>query len=157
IAAGSVVFWPWKLVRWVRVYEEGLRWQVGGREHKCRWEEVAKVNRTEMNTTGAGLGGSDWSRAAVLTLRLPHRTGVSFDPTLTGYDTLARRVQEAVAVRQLPGAAAELDDTGKSFGLVHIDRKGVTANGRFFAWKDVKWLTVYNGELCAHPDCTKWQ
>src|SRR5262249_33774329 len=45
IAAGSVVFWPWKLVRWVRVYEEGLRWQVGGREHKCRWEEVAKVNR----------------------------------------------------------------------------------------------------------------
>src|SRR5262249_23457749 len=87
IGAGSVFFWPWKPVRWVRVYEEGLRWQVGGREHKCRWEEVAKVNRTEMNTTGAGLGGSDWSRTAVLTLRLADGTRVSFDPTPTRSDT----------------------------------------------------------------------
>jgi hypothetical protein len=157
IACGSVFFWPWKPVRWVRVYEEGLRWQAGGREHKCRWEEVTQVNRTEMNKAGAGIGGSDWSRTAFLTLRLADGTGVSFDPTLTGYDTLARRVQEAVAVRQLAGAAAELDDAGKTFGLVHVSRKGVTAEGRFFAWKEVKWLAVYNGELCAHPDCTTWR
>src|SRR5262249_2731412 len=49
IAVLAVVFWPWKPVRWVKVYEEGLRWKAGGREHKCRWEEVTSVNRTEMN------------------------------------------------------------------------------------------------------------
>jgi hypothetical protein len=33
----------------------------------------------------------------------------------------------------------------------------VTANGRFFAWKEVQWLAVHNGAVCAHHDCTTWR
>jgi hypothetical protein len=50
-----------------------------------------------------------------------------------------------------------VDEAGKTFGPVQITRKGVTANGRFFAWKEVRWLAVHNGELCAHHDCPRWR
>jgi hypothetical protein len=33
----------------------------------------------------------------------------------------------------------------------------VTANGRFFKWKEVRWLAVHNGEVCAHHECEGWR
>jgi hypothetical protein len=157
LAAVAVVLWPWQRVRWVRVYEEGLRWQVGGREHKCRWDEVTRVDRTEMDVVDSDGRRTDWTRTAYLVLRLADGTSASFDPALSDYSRLANKVQQAVAACQLAEAEVELDEGGKTFGLVHISRKGVTAIGRFFPWKEVQWLTVENGELCAHHSCTKWQ
>src|SRR5262249_12150697 len=53
LAAGTMVLlWPWKRVRWARVYEEGLKWKAGRREHKYRWDEVSSVNRAEMDVVG---------------------------------------------------------------------------------------------------------
>jgi hypothetical protein len=109
-----------------------------------------------MNTAG-GVGGADWHGMASLVLRFADGTAVDFDPALTDYGKLANYAQQAATAHRLAGAAAELDESGKTFGLVHISRKGVTADGRFFAWKEVKWLAVHNGELCAHHECTTWR
>jgi hypothetical protein len=152
-----VLLWPWKRVRWVRVYEEGLRWKAGRREHKYRWDEVTHVDRTEMDVVGPDGHRTDWTRTAYLVLRFADGSGVSFGPALSDYSRLANYAQQAAAARQLAAAAAELEGDGKAFGFVHISRKGVTVEGRFFAWKEVKWLAVSNGELCAHPRCTAWR
>jgi hypothetical protein len=158
LAAGSMVLlWPWKRVRWARVYEEGLKWQAGRREYKYRWDEVTSVNRAEMEFVGPEGRRSTSSRVAYVSLRFADGTGVSFDPALTNYDKLANYVQQAVAASQLAESGGELDEAGKTFGPVHISRKGVTANGRFFKWKEVRWLAVHNGELCAHHECTSWR
>jgi hypothetical protein len=157
LAGAMVVVWPWQRVRWVRVYEEGLRWQVRSREHKYRWEDVTNVNRTEMDIVGPDGRRTDFTRTAYVVLRFADGSAVSFDPALTDYGKLAGFVQQAVADRQLAEAAVELDETGKTFGPVQIARKGVTANGRFFGWKEVKWLAVHNGELCAHHECEAWR
>jgi hypothetical protein len=158
LAAGTMVLiWPWKRVRWARVYEEGLKWKVRSREHKYRWDEVASVNRTEMEFVGPDGRRSTSSRTAYVVLRFADGTGVSFDPALTDYGKLANYVQQAVAASQLAESGGELDEAGKEFGPVHISRKGVTANGRFFKWKEVRWLAVHNGELCAHHECEAWR
>jgi hypothetical protein len=151
-----VLLWPWRRVRWVRVYEEGLRWKAGRREHEYRWDEVTNVGRTEMEVIGADGRRTPLGRTSYLDLRLADGTRVSFDPSLTKYDKLANYVQQAATASQL-ATAGELDEAGKTFGLVHVSRKGVTNNGRFFAWKEVKWLAVHNGELCAHHECTAWR
>jgi hypothetical protein len=152
-----VLVWPWKRVRWVRVYEEGLKFQAGRREHKYRWDEVTNVNRTEMDIVGPDGRRTPMTRSAWVSLRFADGTGISFDPALSDYDKLARNVQQAAAAHQLAAAAAELGEGGKEFGPVHISRKGVKAEGKFFAWKEVRWLAVHNGELCAHHECTKWR
>jgi hypothetical protein len=157
LAGAMVVSWPWRRVRWVRVYEEGLKWQAGRREHKYRWDEVTNVSRTELDVVGTDGRRSPLSRTAYLVLRFADGTGVQFDPALTDYEKLARYAQQAAAASQLAESAAELDEAGKTFGPVHISRKGVTANGRPFAWKELRWLAVHNGELCAHHECEKWR
>jgi hypothetical protein len=68
-----------------------------------------------------------------------------------------RKESFSAAARQLAAVAAELEGDGKAFGPVHISPKGVTADGKFFAWKEVKWLVVSNGELCAHHECDAWR
>ncbi len=157
LAGAMVLTWPWKRVRWVHVYEEGLRWQAGRREYKYRWDEVAGVNRTEIDVIGPDGRRTPFGRTAYLVLRFADGTGVSFDPALSDYSKLAAYAQQAAAASQLAEAAVELDEVGKEFGPVHISRKGVTARGRFFAWKEVKWLALHNGELCAHHDCETWR
>jgi hypothetical protein len=157
LSGAMILVWPWKRVRWVRVYEEGLRWKAGRREYKYRWDEVTSVSRTEMDIVGPDGRRSDFSRTAWVALRLADGTGVTFDPALGDYTKLAKYVQQAAAARQLAEAAVELDESGKEFGPVHITRKGVTANGRFFAWKEVRWLAIHNGELCAHHECDTWK
>jgi hypothetical protein len=152
-----ILSWPWRRIRWVRVYEEGLRWEAGSREHKCRWDEVTDLNRTEMDVVGPDGRRTDWTRSASLLLRLADGSRVRFDPALVDYGKLARLVQEHVTLHQLHGATAELDETGKTFGPVHLTRKGVTAAGRFFSWTEVRWLAAHNGQLCAHHECTAWQ
>src|SRR5262245_5798505 len=119
VVAVAIVLWPWKRVRWVRVYEEGLRWSAGGREHRYRWEEVRNVDRTEMDVVGPDERRTDWTRTAYLNLRFADGTGVSFDPALMDYSKLAGYVQRAVAASQLAESAVELDEAGKTFGPVH--------------------------------------
>jgi hypothetical protein len=157
ITAMMVAVWPWKRVRWVRVYEEGLRWKVRSRVHKYRWDEVTNVRRTEMDIVGPDGRRTDFSRTAYLILRFADDTGVTFDPALKDYTKLANYAQQAVAASQLAESAVELEQGGKEFGPVHVSRKGVTANGRFFGWKEVRWLAVHNGELCAHHECEGWR
>jgi hypothetical protein len=157
LAGAMIISWPWRRVRWARVYEEGLRWQAGRREYKYRWDEVADVSRTEMDIVGPDGRRSGMTRTAFLNLRFADGRRANFDPALTDYGKLADYAQRAVAECQLAGAAAEVDEVGKTFGPVHITRKGVTANGRFLAWKEVHWLAVHNGELCAHHECTRWR
>jgi hypothetical protein len=153
----AAILWPWQRVSWVRAYEEGLRWKAGGREHKKRWDEVKDVSRLEMQTVGPHGERSEWGRSANLTLRFLDGTSVSFDPALSDYGKLARVAQEAVAACQLADGAAEMDDEGKSFGHLHVSRKGVTVIEKFFAWKKLRWLAVENGHLVAHPACDTWE
>src|SRR5262249_31143029 len=148
-----VLLIPWKRVRWARVYEEGLKWKAGRREYKYRWDEVSDVNRTEMEFMGHEGRRSTASRVASVSLRFADGTGVSFTPALKDYTKLATYVQQAVTASQLAESRGKLDEAGKGFGPVHISRKGVTAHGKFFAWKEVRWLAVHNGELCAHHEC----
>jgi hypothetical protein len=155
--AVGVVMWPWRRIRWVRAYEQGLRWAAGGRVHKKRWDEVTTVGRIEMQTVGPHGHRSDWGRTANLSLRFEDGTSIRFDPSLTDYGRLAGYAQEQVAARQHAAATAEMDDDGKTFGLVHLARGGVTVDGRHFSWKEARWLSVYNGELCAHPSCKGWK
>src|SRR5262245_30138361 len=104
VVALAVVLWPWKRVRWVRVYEEGLRWSAGGREHKYRWEDVRSVGRIEMDVVGPDERRTDWTRTASLELRFSDGTAISFDPALADYDKLARLVQQSAAASQMAEA-----------------------------------------------------
>jgi hypothetical protein len=157
LAGTMVLVWPWKRVRWARAYEEGLKWKAGRREYKYRWDEVTNVSRTEMDIVGPDGRRTPLTRTAFVVLRFADGTGVSFDPALTDYGKLASYAQQAAAASQLAESGGELDEAGKEFGPVHISRKGVAVHGRFFAWKEVRWLAVYNGELCAHHECTAWR
>jgi hypothetical protein len=157
LAAAMVLTWPWKPVRSVRLYEEGLRWTAGGREHSYPWEDVTHINRTELDVVGSDGRRTDWTREAYLVLRFADGKGVTFDPALSDYSKLARIAQQAATAAQLAQGDGELDADGKQFGPIHVSRKGVTAHGRFFRWKEVKWLAVANGELCAHHACAKWR
>jgi hypothetical protein len=157
LCGGMILSWPWKRVRWVRVYEEGLKWQAGRRECKYRWDEVTNVNRTEIEVVNAYGQRSDLGREAHLSLRFADGSSVTFDPALSSYYKLADFAQRAAAATQVADAAEELDETGKDFGLVHLSRKGVSVDGRAFAWKELRWLAVSNGELHAHHSCAKWR
>jgi hypothetical protein len=153
----AAFLWPWRHVRWVRVYEEGLRWKARGRVHKKRWDEVDTVSRSESQMVNPDGSRSEWGRMADLGLRFEDGTSVRFTTSLTDYDRLARYAQVTVAARQQAAAAAELDGAGKAFGLVHVARDGVTVDGRHFRWKELKRLHVYNGDLCADPSCRGWK
>jgi hypothetical protein len=157
LCGAMVVAWPWKRVRWVRVYEEGIKWAAGRREHRYGWDEVTNVIRSELQVVSPEGRRSDLSRTAYLDLSFDDGTGVRFDPALSNYCKLAEYAQKASASRQLNESTADLDETGKDFGPVHVSRKGVTVHGKAFTWKELKWLSVYNGELYAHPTCTKWR
>src|SRR5262249_33275712 len=134
LAAGiMILIWPWKRVRWARVYEEGVRWKAGRRVHKYRWDEVTDVSRAEMDIVGHDGRRTAFTRTAYVALRFTDGTGVSFTPALKDYTELANYVQRAVAASQLAESGGELEAAGKAFGPVQISRKGVTAHGKFFA------------------------
>jgi hypothetical protein len=153
----AAALWPRQHVSWVRTYEEGLRWKAGGREHKKRWDEVKNVSRTEMQTVDQHGQGSEWGRTSNLFLHFHDGTSVEFFNALSDHGKLARVAQEKSAAAQLPAAAEELDDGGKTFGLIHVTRDGVTAFGKRFSWKKARWLAVENGHLVAHPACDGWE
>lgn len=157
LAVLMALSWPWRRVRWARVYEEGLRWKAGGREHKKRWGDIVNVGRRDHAVVGADGHMNDWNRTSSCTLRFADGSSVEFDPALTDYERLANYAQRAAAAAQLAEAGEELDEGGKSFGLVHLAPRGVTVNGRLFRWKELRWLAVHNGQLCAHHSCTDWE
>lgn len=155
----GALLWPWAGVRWVRLYEEGLRWKDRRGEHKKRWEEVVSVSRNETQTIDIHGTGDEFGREADFGLCFDDDSSINFTTTLARYDRLARYVQEQVAARQQAGAEAEFASEGKTFGIVRIDRDGITAlaNGRHYAWDEVEWLQVDNGHLCAAPSCRGWE
>jgi hypothetical protein len=144
-------------VRWVRIFDLGIRWKEGGTEHKYRWEEVKDVQRTEMDFVGADGRRSEWTRVAGLLLVFDDGRRVSFDPSLSEYSRLANAAQKAVTECQMARAAAEPPKKAREFGPARLKDAGVEVNGRLFRWKEIQWLAVENGELVCHYSCKQWR
>src|SRR5262245_41174093 len=120
-------------VRWVRVYEEGLRWLQGGGEGRQVWEDVLSVSQFDQDIL-VNEARSDWTRMTDLTLRFADGTSVSFNHFLDGYDRLAREVQKATGERRYAQASADFDAGGAQFGPVTVSRQGIQVGERSFTW-----------------------
>src|SRR5262245_28784079 len=104
---GGVLLWPWAGVKWVRAYEEGLKWKDRRGEHKKRWEEVVSVSRSETQYVNRDGSGTDFGRVADFGLRFDDDTSINFTTTLTDYSRLANYAQEQASARQQSSAEAD--------------------------------------------------
>jgi hypothetical protein len=144
-------------VRWVRVFDLGIRWKEGRAEHKYRWEEVKDVQRTEMDFVGPDERRSEWTRVASLLLVFDDGRRVTFDPSLAEYSRLANAAQKAITESQLARAASAPPTKVREFGPLRLKNSGVEVEGQFFSWKELRWLQVTNGELHCHHSCKEWR
>jgi hypothetical protein len=102
LAAGAIL-WPWQWIAWVKVYEQGLRWKAGGREHERHWDEVKRASSSEIQAIDVHGHRNEWYSSASLVLHFADGTMVTFDTALSDYGKMVRTVREA---RQRAAAAA---------------------------------------------------
>jgi hypothetical protein len=141
---------PWRLVRGptvVRIYEEGLEWHQGGREHQRPWEEVREVYRKEQYILQNNARPSDWNRRSDLRLVFTDSQQTRFNHLLSDYNRLADSVEQATTARLLPEARAALAGGGATFGALHLDREGLQLGNEAFGWGNLSKVWAGNGYL----------
>lgn len=90
---------PRHKVEWVKVYAEGIKWKVRGQEYKQRWEDAVAVDQFESEAVNDYGQRSEMLSVSTLDLKFKSGASVSFDPAISDYFRLVRKVKEAVAAR----------------------------------------------------------
>lgn len=101
---GAVVLgvnsFPRHKVEWVKVYAEGIKWKVRGQEYKQRWEDAVEVDQFESEAVNDYGQRSEMLSVSTLHLKFKSGASVHFDPAISDYFRLVRKVKEVVAARK---------------------------------------------------------
>jgi hypothetical protein len=133
----------------VQVFAEGLRW---GRGNQRGWDEVREVYRKEVYHLQNGAKPSDWNRHSLLRLVFADGQQARFNHSLSDYNRLAEFVQRVTIDRLLPVARSEFENSGLSFGTIHVSREGLSVNRSLLAWETVALVRAGNGNLTVYEE-----
>jgi hypothetical protein len=124
----------------VSVTPKGLAWTDRHGEHRCGWDDITGVYRTETY-----LGGPDGERITRIRVESNSNRPLVVDKHLSDYDRLVDTIQEITTARLLPRKRAELAKGEAAFGPVTLRRDGIRFGRKHVAWNHLDHWCISNG------------
>lgn len=153
IAVNSYVFWSFfSYPTVVRVNQQGISWERGGRKEAYQWERFQELHRKEVLLVHGKRPDkpSDWDRMSKLTIVFDDSTKLSLNHSLSNYNLLAKEIQGAATEVIWAKKETEVNQGEGRFGSVILRRNGVRLLNQDYLWTEIEY-SIYNGFIVLVP------